>query len=608
MEGFEVDRLSLWAHVLIPTTGTPPELLTALFGLAGQVAGATVASITTLELPVVKYSGSFAINTIPQCSLSLALGRRLDTLSVSGVHLLQDLFRSGLKVFVQARVRQFHDSLPLLDMLGLGGAAREWHDRPFVVFEGTTSTCRYQRTTSGVVFDLGVSHWLEALTRSSSISALTHPRSLSILDIRARNPNFTRPGAPGGGSGSSLGGMAVTPTSSARRFIDFRNVENGLWFDTTRPDPEGILPWLLHEAETGRAIKHTIFSSALSRDVDFLRDDRNAAALEALRRFEPLASGGRYVDSVPLRLRRPPDTDTAMEQLLAKAISTAVASRHYNQLTSATMWQTLLSLSQDFFFAVIPLVDKALVVPFMKGLRDPWRTIDGADLQGISKASDVSQELRAVAVLGSAQPPTRTGALNGAAAVPSILGWYQGASRGQILWNTLPAWASSVGWPLSAALTTGARSPRSTAFSPGYLPPVLTALVSATLPTGLRRINTLRYFADRLAKAVYINEVLSHRQMELNCRLRFDIAPGSVVRVEGVPERFLAGNDNLAKEMYGTVLQVDTHFDAESPSAGTAYRLGNTRSKLENSLDAGSLESHPLWRDTWRGCKLVAET
>jgi hypothetical protein len=45
--------------------------------------------------------------------------------------------------------------------------------------------------------------------------------------------------------------------------------------------------------------------------------------------------------------------------------------------------------------------------------------------------------------------------------------------------------------------------------------------------------------------------------------------------------------------------------DAEQPMIGTSFHLSHIRSEKENGDDRTSVDSHPLYKDTFKGCPLV---
>ena len=115
--------------------------------------------------------------------------------------------------------------------------------------------------------------------------------------------------------------------------------------------------------------------------------------------------------------------------------------------------------------------------------------------------------------------------------------------------------------------------------------------------------NNARLMA-KYAEALYVYEALRLRGGDMGGKLRFDIGPGSVLKIEGCGEKFLGVDDQFGQTFYATVLQVDTFIDAEAPRAGTSFHLAHLRNDLDNKTAGFSIDRHPLWTEKWTGCPL----
>jgi hypothetical protein len=125
-----------------------------------------------------------------------------------------------------------------------------------------------------------------------------------------------------------------------------------------------------------------------------------------LRRFEPNASyngitESGYVQGVPLKLTDNGDNNGANASAIAKAIGT----ESIDGSRTVTLWDKLAGpLHSDFMYSVVPLVEKALVVPFVPGLADEddtyvHRTIYTRDYQSIDYSIQMPRPLRGVGVI-----------------------------------------------------------------------------------------------------------------------------------------------------------------------------------------------------------------
>jgi hypothetical protein len=95
--------------------------------------------------------------------------------------------------------------------------------------------------------------------------------------------------------------------------------------------------------------------------------------------------------------------------------------------------------------------------------------------------------------------------------------------------------------------------------------------------------------------------VLSQRYGEMSGKLRFDIAPGSIIKIKEPDLR-------TASEVttYAAVTHVSFVINAEQHTAGTSFTLLNLRSELENNDELYTSEKPPLYPDgKWVGGPLV---
>ena len=94
--------------------------------------------------------------------------------------------------------------------------------------------------------------------------------------------------------------------------------------------------------------------------------------------------------------------------------------------------------------------------------------------------------------------------------------------------------------------------------------------------------------------------------MSLTGPLRFDIAPGSSVKIESTPAAGILAKETAAPSYKATVLRVSISISVDPPSANTVFQLGYVRSEAEDNNPAFSSTEHPLWnKETFIGCPLV---
>lgn len=572
-----VDGIEIFAQLLV--TGIP--------GFNNGVA---------VNLDVVQFSSDFELNAIPKANMILAIGRNMSNpTKPAAIHSLINFLRVRMPIVVYARIKMQSSDGGVADVWPLDAAG---NPVLFRIWEGYTSGCGYRRTFDGAEFALFSTHWLEDLNLSSAGSRYFQPMN---PEQYAFLPAFK--GFSSGEAVSIVGSTACHDRFNGNVVINDFWGFNSVGINPALPPPSGgIKQWFIELANTD------LIDAKEIRDITNLPAlGKNTEALKALAKIEPIANinpggpyGNHYLDAVPLALDLNPDPpaaalDAVMINRIADQIAEVIADETFSTILGQTMWDKLVGkFGSQFFFAVSPLVSKALVVPFCPGLQSPYKTITAEEYDHVEINKDMPRMLRGVAFV----VPFNTGgdmSNNPAPQVASIGGLFQNnTADGQLLLKSPPTWLANVAMPyLDAAATIN--GVRSTAITPEDGP---------TNGTDLGNVFTKsKHIWDRFAHSLYINEVLRGRHGQLSGKLRFDIAPGSTVEIEGAEEKFIAGG--FSQSIFATVLRVSTYINSEARKAGTAYHLAYVRDSVENISDATSTPKHPLWKNQWLGAPMV---
>ncbi len=543
----EVVKFRLWAEILI-----------------GQ---------RTEKLPVIRFASRFALNDVPKATLVVALGRRIDTDQPSPIHRLNKemSLKRLVRVFLEAEDAGFAAAL------GFGRLPAG----KTMIFEGYTLGSGFDRSFNSVGYTLELEHWLADLTYASSISAISSPLNPSAMIF----PALTSSPVESEEGKTREGGF--TGISRAERFVTRKTLTNDFW-------GQALHPFLLSLTKE-ETFPDTVAAKTLGlRFTDV--PDGNAAARSALLRFEP---GLFEKYRVPLSFD--PAAYGGDMARVAEQIVLALGAETFEALAGSTIWDKLIQYTATYMMAVVPMIDRALVVPFAPALKTPYLTITADEYESARLSRDMPRVLRGVGVFGGRDfenggNMTEDGPDYDQFAVG---GYYQGATAGQILFVRSPMWIASANLSLGADRVTGADGrARADALDPGA-----GAAPDGPKPKALAEANIR--LMNKYAEALYVAEVLKYRSGEIAGRLRFDIAPGTIVRVELLGEKFLGAGDELGEIQFGTVVSVDTVLDAEAPRAGTVLRLAHLRSGAENGTAGFALERHPIWTVPWYGAPLL---
>jgi hypothetical protein len=112
-------------------------------------------------------------------------------------------------------------------------------------------------------------------------------------------------------------------------------------------------------------------------------------------------------------------------------------------------------------------------------------------------------------------------------------------------------------------------------------------------------VNDWNNVMERYAQMIYAANALRGREGTIVSKLRFDICPGTTIRVKSNTDRNSDGVSELAADLLGLVAQVTVNINAESATASTTLKLTNLRTDVENLSDRFSLESHPFFDENF---------
>ncbi len=582
----------------------------------------------TVCLDIIQFNSEFEINSVPFANVSVALGRRADDVTqVSGIH---EIINS-LKLQVPARVWLY--GFPNRLSSDIDDCTLTWPDERLMIFEGYATGSGFRRTDHGAEFTLRLEHWLVDLNFSSSISRMSSPHNPNYLFYDATHHQT-------GNLGANVPNGIVSNIVAGHRpltYFSSTDILNDFWGGARQVDVNdnhilgGLKDWLITLSKQERLNPTQLALAAGSPTID-----RSAAinweACRALRRFEPFASipgpdavdEDGYVLGVPLAMFPTGEIDS----LVANAMAISIGQQTQEDYVHSTLWDKLAGqFHVDYCFSIVPLIRKALVVPFTPGLSSGnendliHRVLRTSEYEAIDLRTNLSRPLRGVGIFVNTGNQSGSG-MNGdnGGAASGVYGGYfdkfviTGDERyreGLVMWKNGPTWLNGIvnmfGFTPSSTSVNGGTI--NTSVSPGagngYE-------VNAPDQTSV----TSRSIWNKYAQALYIHEVLKERQGVIAGPVRFDIAPGSQLKVEMTEDKFVRRllnptqngdcDDSWYTWAYCAVLRVSTFLDSQNNRAGTTFFVSHVRDESEN-LDAGtSTDRHPLWqRCRWGGCALI---
>jgi hypothetical protein len=500
---------------------------------------------------------TYALNRVPTAVAVLAIGRDVRTQTAARIQETAKSLKTMLPCKIKFKAEGEFDS-----------EGRLWPEGEHVIFDGYFQGFSHRKYRGKVQVVANMIHWLVDLGFSSSLSSLHH----------SSNP-------------ASLLAPAVFPKVNGAKGKPIF-VANHIGHDVI----EGVV-----ESDLWRAIHEYMTELAKWKDLQVNADlgcfgsgdpETNERALRALIRIEGHEGLGKeraYSRPLPLET----DGLSLVRDAVASAIQTGTLESYFNQ----TFWNVLVGAQfPQFLMAMVPMADRALIIADTPGYRgEIWRTIGPDEYVFTEQNSSIPMPMRGVAVYSGIE--SESGAVRGTVA-NQIGGCFksdaQSDADGVIRFVDPPAWLRNVPSTLLRAGKINGNEKGETTKSENT-PDSGNDPVDG--PEQKEIFSSVSKLLGNFAQGVFMQNNLRGRSVEIAGKLRFDIAPGSHVKIEGSPEQFLAGVDVLAADGFATVWRTTIAISAEEKQALTALSLSHLRNDEENQSDRTSVAGHPLFKD-----------
>lgn len=526
---------------------------------------------------IVAISATFALNTIPKASLTLASGINATTQQPATAHkvLANVKLRAKVKVFLEIKTTD--------------GKISKSPQQKLKVFDGYYAGFGFQRAQDNAQYTMHLVHWLDDLNTASMLSRNFFPGAPFATDQAANN--FTM--APVSGLA-----MPIPSFDPQHEFIKYENITSDFWEKVLKPILKRVAEWPRPGEDNCGA--------------DPPQGDN--AVLNALERI----NGGPNKAELKLAI------DDAVSSIsgadVVAAIDLGLAQQSLEGYNYSTTWGALVGLwGPSFFFALSPSVDYANVFPYFGGLKfdegdKNFKTIDADDYGYANFMCNTGTILEGIDIFWGQQSTTHI--VSGGPAPVTLtnfcvpLGQYPNVNerdkRGSVLVKEPPGWLSNfvvyTGAPAleSAGLATQVSGDATTGMNKGTVVRGDAGPSRPEAQAGLKNSG----LANRLAEQWYKTDLLQQRYGEFSGKLRFDIAPGSIVKLKA-PHRSMPTLADSKTDMIGMVAQVSFVINAELAHAGTAFSLTNLRSDTEDKNPLITRDMPPLYQSKWGGGPLA---
>lgn len=515
------------------------------------------------EFDIVQFSSGWAASEIPTAAVMLAIGRNVRTGDKAAIHAAAGKMQQMQKAFVWFEPKGEYDQ------------DRAWPAGRRKIFEGYFTGFAYRKVSGKVHVVCNLIHWLAALGFTSALTKNGHVSNPAALNAAAVLQSLRDSGAGGTNEdGTPRPGNLISLLSTAELCADTLSAD--LWVSLK---------------SVFCALANT--EAMLAGNQEFCGGDGsfqvNDVAQYALGKMEGPAPGCDvpYKWGVPLKL------ETEGVSVIEDAISMSIGNTVIESYSSTTLWDKLVAeFCPQYGMAVVPMVDSAIVVADLPAYRGGhWREISVNDYDSYDMSRELHRPLRGVGTVVGYESQTGVGVggdelafLGGCFAEDSV-----SPGDGVVMYVPGPQWLRSI------SNQPGSIEDSTRLLSEG-------ASGTATTP-GVGRANNdrdaLGINANKLhvryAQSVYVNQMLRGQSGSFSGKLRFDVAPLSIVKLNATAEKFIGpGQDDLAATLFGCVQRVTIAINAEAGMAGTTFQLSHVRTETENGLNRTSVEAHPL--------------
>jgi len=513
--------------------------------------------------PITSASIAATLNAIPVATVYVATGTRLQDDKPSPIHGVEGRMVRSPREWPWARI--YFRNLQTLETA--------------VIFEGFVEGSAQSFSFDSTEIALTIRHWLYALDAAPCISSVTNPSSSQVFTQFLYYKGLQAETGTGG-AGDSYTGITLGDLLES----SFTGSEEDMKKDVIQYGALKMLEFL-HRQASEHAIDDFVRDANIQNDVLLSVDEILAKRIKT----GDTANAALKADEFPiLKIQTRTNSDELPAQMLKALSAIPVQSLQMNSI-----WAALLNMAGLFDFMLVPRVHELRFIPkwWLPAMED-IKLLKGT--VGIHSDWQYARPIGAVVMLPETLSDLAMGAadvpgavpIDGAEAMP-LHGRYVPPDKapGTLLVRQRTGWAGQVVDP-------------SLFHSAGDMIQEEATQATSTERDGksaAQKEADGRSFYDTLAEEAYWDEIMKGRRADLICPIRFDICPGSTVRVRtGGDIRLQARNqDQLATEYVGFVTGMRLTFDTINATAGAQFTLTHLRDAQEQK---NLLKHHPIYQ------------
>lgn len=539
-------------------------------------------TVNGTELAASQLSIGYRLNTIPTATALIPLGRNARTGEPSKIN--EDGVIDSIKQMAPVTIKLKGNLRDWSTESAGGGERKQWPQGEHIIFTGYVSGIAYRRTLGRVSLALNMMGRLVDLTMSSVGSANVVPGAPQDLFLP-----LTFEGTGG-----------ITAATPGGRFVE------DLYQDMNIDFPEGLLKCIKLICEEDELQIHD--ETWCGAGQPSLKDNTSALqVLEGAGDWKGLITLAKPGDLSDYYSTYPLDVHTNGKKTVADWVGRQLA----NSIAGTNIWTVLVgSILPSFGMAIVPTATEAYVVPLLPQNRKAVKTIKPNEYVDFNLKVMSQRPLFGVGVLASYNNATiekkseDTKVCVGASyTVPSING-----QNNEGMWMFVPAPGWLDGWTDydPEAVGGGNSGVNQLMSEPSHDAVGVDDAKVDRSPSS--EANDWNDELNKYAKLIYASNALRGREGSLVGKLRFDIAPGTTLKVDAKTggDTNSSNTDNLAVSMVGLVAGVSITINAEQSSATTVFDLTNLRTEAENKEERMAMDNHPFFASTFEYAPLVS--
>lgn len=548
---------------------------------AGMTSAEVVVTIAGTKIPVAQFSMRYALNSVPEATVMVALGRNAKTQQPSAVY---DIV-SQIKQMAEAKV-EITGKLGDWSPRGAPAGKQKFPDGPAIIFMGYVSGMTYRRSSGRVNLIISLTQQMIDMTMSSGGSKDVVPGAPDDLMLPTLTP----------GSGGEHAGCADTKFAL--------DLEAQLPEDYSK----AILTCLKYVSEENKLQSHSRESWCPGAPLGAAPTNPLEGNIRVARIIEGygnwfgianLSIKGGPLGAAPYT--SPPSYPLKVPSSAIKKASITISKQIASSLAATSMWGLLTgSILPDYGCGIIPMSQAAILAPILPMARQHQISISPDDYVDFDMTCMSQRPLYGVGVISTYQMAT---VHKGDAKICIGSTFYVKApdplapqfNDGMWMFVPAPRWMDD--WTnMDPKAWDGKADVNEMLNKPSHATVGEAEQAFDRVPDG--EATEYNDAMDLYAQMMYATNALRGREGMLVGKLRFDVAPGTTVKIKARGDLML-GVDTLATSMIGFVASVSISIDAEQGTASTSFQLTNLRTEEENKLPRYAMDIHPFFKDNY---------